>query len=127
MKTIRQRAFFRQRVLKEVTKGTTLTSMARLYKLSRSSIYRWQERFDGTVESLCERSHRPYSHPNQHTLEELKLIKRVWVTTKDRVLYACTWCWRRDTHYVRKKFPFEILGIQTDNGSEFTSGAIKSR
>ena len=82
MKTIRQQAFFRQRVLKEVAKGRTVVCVARMYKISRTSIYRWRERYDGTVESLYERSHRPHSHPNQHTLEELRLIKRVWSHNK---------------------------------------------
>lgn len=82
MTTIRQRAFFRQRVLKEVAKGKQIRETAIQYRISRTSIYRWQERYDGTVESLYERSHRPHSHPNQHTLEELALIKRVWSHNK---------------------------------------------
>ncbi len=82
MKTIRQQAFFRQRVLKEVAKGRTVTTVARLYKISRTSIYRWKERYDGSVESLYERSHRPHSHPRQHTAEELRLIKQVWSHNK---------------------------------------------
>jgi len=82
MKTIRQRAFFRQRVLKEVTKGRTVTVVARLYKISRTSIYRWRERYDGTVESLYDRSQRPDRHPSQHTVEELQLIRRTWSHNK---------------------------------------------
>ena len=82
METIRQQAFFRQRVLKEVARGKTVTTVARLYKISRASIYRWRRRYDGTVESLYERSHRPNSHPRQHTLDELHLIRRVWSHNK---------------------------------------------
>ena len=82
MKSIRQRAYFRQRVIKEIVKGRQVAEIARLYRISRTSIYRWQERYDGTVESLYERSHRPNSHPSQHTPEELKLIKRVWSHNK---------------------------------------------
>ncbi|MCQ4115774.1 DDE-type integrase/transposase/recombinase, partial [Ruminococcus sp. zg-921] len=37
-------------------------------------IYRWKKRYDGTLQSLADRSHRPNSHPNQHTESELKLI-----------------------------------------------------
>ena len=77
MKTIRQKAYFRQRVLKEVMKGKRVTEVARLYRISRTSIYRWRKRYDGSVESLYEGSHRPHSHPNQHTAEEIALIKRV--------------------------------------------------
>jgi len=32
------------------------------------------KRYDGTLQSLADRSHRPHSHPNQHTKEEIKLI-----------------------------------------------------
>ena len=41
----------------------------------KRTIYRWQNRYDGTLESLKDKSRRPHSHPNQHTEEEIKLIK----------------------------------------------------
>jgi len=44
------------------------------YKTNRQYIYRWKRRYDGTIESLRERSRRPHRHPNQHTPEEIKLI-----------------------------------------------------
>jgi len=216
METIRQKAFFRQRVLKEVAKGKQVTETAIKYRISRTSIYRWQKRYDGTVESLYEGSRRPLSHPSQHTLEELKLIKRVWSHNKglglvclhmileDRHGYTrsvsslnramkklgigrkkqqkkrhvpqpyetpkiagervqidvkyvprdclvkgmpqlyqytavdeCTrlrcrvifdehsnWNSVRFLHYVRKKFPFAIQCVQTDNGTEFTNALL---
>lgn len=216
MKTIRQRAYFRQRVLKEVANGKPVTEVAIKHRISRTSIYRWQKLYDGTVESLYERSHRPHSHPNQHTDEELKLIKRVWSHNKglglvclhmvlemkhgytrsvgslnramkqmgigrekqrkkkyvpkpydtpkipgERVqidvkyvpsaclaegtlkLYQYTavdeatrlrcrvifdehsnWNSARFVHYVRKKFPFNIKCVQTDNGTEFTNAIL---
>ena len=48
---------------------------SRKYNKSRSYIYFWKSRWDGSVESLACRSRRPHSHPNQHTEAELKLIK----------------------------------------------------
>ena len=45
------------------------------YDVSRQYIYRWRNRYDGTLESLKDRSHRPKSHPKQHTEAEIKLIK----------------------------------------------------
>lgn len=33
------------------------------------------KRYGGTLETLKDRSPRPHSHPNQHTEEEIKLIK----------------------------------------------------
>ena len=45
------------------------------YNKSRSYIYFWKARWDGSVESLACQSRRPHSHPNQHTEAELKLIR----------------------------------------------------
>ena len=52
-----------------------VSSAALRYNVSRQYVYRWKRRYDGTLESLSDRSHRTKSHPNQHTAEEIKLIK----------------------------------------------------
>ena len=52
-----------------------VTKAAIKYKTNRQYIYRWLRRYDGTIESLRDRSRRPHHHPNQHTPEEIKLIK----------------------------------------------------
>ena len=52
-----------------------VTKAAIRYKTSRQNIYRWRKKYDGTLQSLADRSHRPHSHPNQHTDAEIKLIK----------------------------------------------------
>lgn len=51
-----------------------VTKAAVRYRTNRQYIYRWRKRYDGTLKSLEDRSHRPHSHPNQHTEAELKLI-----------------------------------------------------
>ncbi|GHV17853.1 hypothetical protein FACS18949_14890 [Clostridia bacterium] len=38
--------------------------------INLSSVKRWSKRYDGTWQSLAEQSHRPKSHPNQHTEAE---------------------------------------------------------
>ena len=216
METIRQKAFFRQRVLKEVEKGKGVTRVAKDYRISRTSIYRWKKRYDGRVESLYERSHRPHQHPREQTQQERELIRRVWshnkglglvclhmvletkhgytrsVSTLNRSmkkmgigrrkqrkrryeakayetptlagarvqidvkyvpkeclvegmpkLYQYTavdeatrlrcrmifsehssWNAVRFLQYVRKRFPFDIACVQTDNGTEFTNALI---
>ena len=48
---------------------------SRKYNKSRSYIYFWRSRWDGTEASLACQSRRPHSHPNQHTEAELKLIR----------------------------------------------------
>ena len=44
------------------------------YKTNRQYIYRWMRRYDGSWDSLRNRSTRPHHHPNQHTQAEIKLI-----------------------------------------------------
>lgn len=51
-------------------------AVCRRYHISRASLYRWNKRFDGTKNSLRDKSHRPLSpHPNAHTETELKWIR----------------------------------------------------
>lgn len=74
MNTITQTMLFRQSLINYAKKnGVTKTAIK--YNTNRQYIYRWLKRYDGTLESLANRSHRPHSHPNQHTEQELKLIR----------------------------------------------------
>jgi len=73
MNKITQDMRYRQSLIKYAEKYG-VTKAAVRYKTNRQYIYRWKERYDGTLESLCDRSRRPHSHPNQHTAAELKLI-----------------------------------------------------
>ena len=50
-----------------------VTKAAIKYNTNRQYIYRWRNRYDGTMQSLMDISRRPHSHPNQHTSVELKL------------------------------------------------------
>lgn len=51
-----------------------VTKAAIKYKTNRQYIYRWKRRYDGSIESLRDRSRRSHHHPNQHTPQEIKLI-----------------------------------------------------
>jgi transposase InsO family protein len=73
MNKITQTMRYRQAIL-EYAKKHGVTKAAIRYRTNRQFIYRWQKRYDGTLTSLADRSHRPHHHPNQHTIEELKLI-----------------------------------------------------
>lgn len=73
MNTITQTMRFRQAVI-EYSFKYGVTKAAIRYKTNRQYIYRWRKRYDGTLRSLADRSHRPHHHPNEHTPEELKLI-----------------------------------------------------
>ena len=55
--------------------GVGVSFVCRRYHISKSSLLRWNKKFDGTKESLLDKSHRPLSkHPNAHTDEELRGI-----------------------------------------------------
>ena len=73
MKTVTQTILYRQALIKYSEKYG-VTKAAIRYKTNRQYIYRWKKRYDGTLESLEDRSHRPHHHPNEHTADELKLI-----------------------------------------------------
>lgn len=76
MKTIiTEEMRFRQRVVKYAIKYDNNAKAARRYHTSRQQVQRWRKRYDGTVQSLANKSRRPQSHPNQHTQEELDLIR----------------------------------------------------
>ena len=51
-----------------------VSKAAMKYRVNRQYIYRWRNRYNGSIDSLRNQSRRPHHHPNQHTLEELKLI-----------------------------------------------------
>ena len=73
-KSITQDMAYRQSLMKYAEKyGVSRAS--RKYNKSRSYIYFWKARWDGTAVSLACQSRRPHSHPNQHTEAELKLIR----------------------------------------------------
>ena len=74
MNTVTQKMKFRQSLIKYSEKYG-ITKSAIKYNVSRQYIYRWKKRYDGTLQSLADKSHRPLHHPNQHTEAEIKLIK----------------------------------------------------
>ena len=73
-KSITQDMAYRQSLMKFAAKNG-VSKASRKYNKSRSYIYFWLNRWDGSVESLVCQSRRPHTHPNQHTEEELKLIR----------------------------------------------------
>lgn len=73
MNTITQTMRFRQAII-EYSLKNGVTKAAIRYNVNRQYVYRWRKRYDGTIRSLADKSHRPHHHPNQHTDDELKLI-----------------------------------------------------
>ncbi|MGB4386221.1 MAG: helix-turn-helix domain-containing protein, partial [Caldicoprobacterales bacterium] len=67
---------FRQRVVEYAIKYNNNAKAARRYHTSRQQVQRWRKKYDGTVQSLANKSRRPKFHPNQHSEEELSLIRQ---------------------------------------------------
>ena len=82
MNSITQDILFKQSVV-EYSLKHGVTEAAKRYKQHRKTIYRWREKYDGTRKSLANKSRRPHSHPNQHTDEEITMIKKYKAQNKD--------------------------------------------
>lgn len=76
MASITQNMRFRLSLIKYAQRHG-FSNAARKYKTNRQYIYRWKNRYDGSCNSLRDRSRRPHFHPNQHTPEEIKLIRDI--------------------------------------------------
>ena len=76
MNKITQVMHFRLSLIKYAEKHG-ITKAAIRYKTNRQYIYRWKQRYNGTIESLRDLSKKPHHHPNQHTDQEIKLISDV--------------------------------------------------
>ncbi len=80
-----------------------VTKASRKYNRCRSYIYFWLKRYDGDIRSLACRSRRPKHHPNQHSEEEIALIRRYHKRNKDLGLYELWFKLRKQgyrRHYV---------------------------
>lgn len=101
MQSIRQMAQFRLRVVRHVLKTGNVSSTARFFRISRQSVHRWIGRYDGSLESLLDRSHRPRRHPTQHTDKEVAQVLKVQRHNK-RLGLVCLWVHLRTNHGYRR-------------------------
>ena len=85
MKSITSDAKYRQRVIRYSEKHG-VTKAADRFRRSRQAIYEWKRKYNGNWKSLIDKSHRPHSHPKQHTEEEKQLIIRHWRRHKDDLI-----------------------------------------
>lgn len=99
MNKVTQDMKYRQSLVLFASKyGVSRTS--RKYNKSRSYIYFWLSRYNGTIESLALKSRRPHSHPNQHTGEEIALLRRM--RRRNPEIGLCEfWCRMREHGYSR--------------------------
>lgn len=99
MKSITQDMKYRQSLVNFALKyGVSRAS--RKYNKARSYIYFWLKRYDGTIKSLATQSRRPHHHPNEHTQEEIKLVKNMR-RRNPKLGIIELWCRLRDRGYTR--------------------------
>lgn len=99
MKSITQNMKYLQSLMKYAEKNG-VSAASRKYNRSRSFIYFWKKRWDGSIESLQCQSRRPHSHPNQHTEEELILIRNMRRRNPDLGIIEL-WCRLKKRGYTR--------------------------
>ena len=76
MNRITQEAHARQQYVEYYLKHGNGTETAIRFKISRKTLYKWLKRYDGTWQSVVERSRRPKRSPRAHTPEEIRQIRR---------------------------------------------------
>ena len=74
--SVTEEMYFRQRLCEYAIKNG-VTKAARRYYTNRQFVYRQLKKYDGGVRSLALESRKPKGHPNSHSDEELKLIKKM--------------------------------------------------
>lgn len=98
-KSITQKMKYKQSVVKYSYKYGVKKASIQFNEWPKT-IYRWRKRYDGNIESLKDRSRRPHSHPNQHTDEEIKLIRNYKRNNKETGLVVL-WVKLREVGYTR--------------------------
>ena len=78
MSIITEEMRYRKKVVEYAIKYNNNASAARRYHTNRMQVKRWRDKYDGTWDSLRNKSCRPHSHPNQHTEDELTLIQKTY-------------------------------------------------
>ena len=64
MDSITQKRMFRQAVIRYSHKYGIKETII-MYGISRATIYRWRKKYDGTLNLLKDKSHRPHHHPDE--------------------------------------------------------------
>lgn len=75
MSIITEEMRIRQKAVEYALKHQNNAKAARRYHTSRQQVQRWVKKYDGTIQSLANKSRRPKSHPNQHQQWEIDLIR----------------------------------------------------
>ena len=77
MEKIPQEVYRRQRVMEYCRKHGNISEAARRYGYSRKTLHKWVKRWDGSKESLYDRSRAPHRKARGHSEKELRLVRRL--------------------------------------------------
>jgi len=99
----------------EYYKRNGATKTAIRYKTSRKTVYKWANRYDGTIESLKDQSHRPHHSPKAHTEAEIRLIKRALKRVKWRDLLL-SYQYLLEKNYTRSYGGFKRIAAKLREG-----------
>lgn len=100
MNILTQKAKKKQGVV-EYAKKNGQSKASRKYGVSLSSVKRWCNLYDGTWQSLVEKSHRPHSNPSRHTKSEERKIKKAFRKYYARYGWYGVYEELRKRHYTR--------------------------
>ena len=93
----------RENAVKTYRNSGDINYVCRKYHISRISLWRWNNKYDGTKESLMDKSHRPKSkHPKAHTDIEIKWIKDLIKRNPHITLNEIWYKLKREKGYTRK-------------------------
>lgn len=103
MKGIKYTAKEKENALKKwIVDGEDVFKVAKKTKCTIQSLYRWRRAYDGTTDSLKNKSSRPHTpHPNAHTPEETAQIAEVFKSHPDISYAEALGILRTDYGYAR--------------------------
>ena len=118
----------RENAVKTYRNSGDINYVCRKYHISRISLWRWNKKYDGTKESLMDKSHRPINkHPKAHTDIEIKWIKDLIKRNPHITLNEIWYKLKRNKGYTRK--PTSLYRILRELGyfkkTEITGTAKK--
>ena len=92
--------------------------VCRRYKISKASLMRWNKRYDGTPESLADRSHRPHTvHPRAHTNEEIMWVLNLIMGPLSRPHSKILRVSKENLFYAAKRLKYSLSGTSYPSAS----------
>lgn len=92
----------RECAVKMLNNGATIEYVCSKYHCSRTSIWRWKSKYNGSIDSLIDKSHKPHTtHPNSHTEEEIKHINNYLKRNPNITLIELWYKLKRNRNYKR--------------------------